>query len=200
MRILKDIRKRGEILLKVTTLDDLWYLSHVIEKNDLVTGYTIRKIKLGNSEEGKTQVVKKHAKITVQVDKVEFHKYTNALRISGKITDGPEDVQRGSFHTINVEENDTLVVVKEHWLKYQLEKLKEACREKLPKMLICVLERKEVAFALLKRYGYDYISDFEGEVQEKALPTVKKDSTFYADIVKRLKEYDQRYQLDKIIV
>ncbi|HLC72960.1 MAG TPA: mRNA surveillance protein pelota [Candidatus Nanoarchaeia archaeon] len=200
MRILKDIRKRGEILLKVTTLDDLWYLSQVLEKNDLVTGDTVRKIKLGSSEEGKTHVVKKHARITIQTEKVEFHKYTNALRISGKITDGPEDVQRGVFHTINVEENDTLQIVKEHWHNYQLEKLKEACREKLPKILICVLERKEVSFALLKRYGYDYISDFEGEVQEKAYPTVKKDVTFYADIVKRLQEYDQRYKLDKIII
>src|SRR3989338_9715139 len=100
MRILKDIRKRGEILLKVTTLDDLLYLSQVLEKNDLVTGDTVRKIKLGSGEEGKTHVIKKHARITIQVENVEFHKYTNALRISGKITDGPEDVQRGVFHKI----------------------------------------------------------------------------------------------------
>lgn len=200
MRILKDNRKRGEMVIKVTTLDDLWYLSQVIDRNDLVTGHTIRKIKLGSSDEGKTQVIKKHVRITIQVEKVEFHKYTNALRISGKITEGPEEVQRGSFHTINVEENDTLAIVKEQWLNHQVQKLQEACREKLPKILICVLERKEVAFALLKRYGYDYISDFEGEVQEKALPMMKKDATFYADITKRLQEYDQRYHLDKIIV
>ncbi len=200
MRILKDNQKRGEILVKVTTLDDLWYLSQVIDKGDLITGDTVRKIKLGNNEEGKTQVIKKHARITIEVEKVEFHKYTNALRINGKIREGPEDVQRGAFHTLNVEENDTLLIVKEHWHNYQRNKLKEACREKLPKILICVLERKEVCFALLKRYGCEYISDFEGEVQEKAFPTAKKDATFYADIVKRLQEYDQRYHLDKIIV
>ncbi|MBS3144442.1 mRNA surveillance protein pelota [Candidatus Woesearchaeota archaeon] len=200
MRILKDNQKRGEVLVKVTTLDDLWYLSQVLDKHDFVTGDTVRKIKLGNGEEGKTQIIKKHARITVEVEKVEFHKYTNALRINGKIKEGPEDVQRGAFHTINVEENDTLLIVKEHWHKYQRDKLKEACKEKLPKILICVLERKEVSFALLKRYGYEYISDFEGEVQEKAFPNIKKDATFYADIVKRLQEYDQRYKLDKLIV
>src|SRR3989344_4176598 len=174
MRILKDNQKRGEVLVKVTTLDDLWYLSQVLDKHDFVTGDTVRKIKLGNGEEGKTQIIKKHARITVEVEKVEFHKYTNALRINGKIKEGPEDVQRGAFHTINVEENDTLLIVKEHWHKYQRDKLKEACKEKLPKILICVLERKEVSFALLKRYGYEYISDFEGEVQEKAFPNIKK--------------------------
>lgn len=200
MRILKENRKQGEMLIKVTTLDDLWYLSHVLEKNDIVTGDTVRKIKLGNNEEGKTHIVKKHARVTIGVEKVEFHKYTNALRVSGKIIEGPEEVQRGSFHTINVEENDALLIKKENWLNHQKEKLKEACVEKLPKVLICVLERKEVAFALLKRYGYEYISDFEGEVQEKAFPNVKKNSTFYLEIIKRLQEYNQRYQLDKIIV
>src|SRR3989338_2681175 len=128
MRILKDNQKRGEVLVKVTTLDDLWYLSQVLDKHDFVTGDTVRKIKLGNGEEGKTQIIKKHARITVEVEKVEFHKYTNALRINGKIKEGP------------------------------------------------------------------------GEVQEKAFPNIKKDATFYADIVKRLQEYDQRYKLDKLIV
>lgn len=188
------------MLIKVTTLDDLWYLSHVIDKNDRITADTVRKIKLGNQEEGKTHIVKKHARITIQVEKVEFHKYTNALRISGKIIAAPEDIRRGSFHTINIEENDVLLVAKEHWLNYQLQKLREACREKLPKILICVLERKEVSFALLKRYGYDFLGEFEGEVQEKALPPMKKNATFYTDIIKRLQEYDQRYHLDKMIV
>ena len=120
MRILKDFRKRGELLIKVTTLDDLWYLSQVIEKNDQVTADTTRKIKLGSGEEGKTHVIKKHARITLQIEKLEFHKYTNALRISGKITDGPEDIQRGSFHTINVEEQATVLIKKEHWHNYQV--------------------------------------------------------------------------------
>ncbi len=200
MRILKDLRKRGEILVKVTTLDDLWYLSQVIDRNDMVIGDCVRKIKLGSSEEGKSSIMKKHGRITLQVEKVEFHKYTNALRISGKIMDGPEEFQRGAFQTIPIEEQSTLLIKKEQWLSHQVKKLEEAAREKIPVILICVLDRKEASFALLKRYGFDYLSELEGEVQEKALPTNKKDATFYADLTKRLQEYDQRYQPDKIII
>ncbi len=200
MRILKDNKKRGEMLIKVTTLDDLWYLSQIIDKNDLVTGDCVRKMKVGNSEEGKSSIMKKHGRITLQVEKVEFHKYTNALRISGKIMDGPEEFQRGAFQTIPVEEQSTLLIKKEQWLSHQIKKIEEAAREKIPVILICVLDRKEASFALLKRYGFDYLSELEGEVQEKALPTNKKDATFYADLTKRLQEYDQRYQPDKIII
>jgi len=199
MKVIKD-NKKGEVVVKITTLDDLWFLSHIIDQGDLITANTVRKVKLGGEGDRKASTVKKRMKLTVEVEKIEFHKYTNALRVSGKIREGPEDLQRGSFHSINLEENAVVSIFKERWLKHQRERLYEATKEKFPKILICVLDRKEVSFALLKRYGYDYLSELEGEVQEKAYPDVKKSVTFYADVVKRLKEYVVRLDIEHIIL
>ena len=200
MKIVKDNRKHGEVVLSVTSLDDLWFLSQVIEKGDAVTAKTVRKMKLGGQEERKANVVKKWVQLTLEVEKVEFHKYTNALRVAGKITEASGDIQRGAFHTINIEEGSKLTVKKEVWLKHQWSRLQEATKEKFPKVLLCVLDRKEVSFALLKRYGYDLMSELEGEVQEKRFPILKKSATFYQDIVKRIQEYVKRFKIEYIII
>ena len=59
MKILAFNPKGGTIKLKAENLDDLWYLSGIIEPKDLVTGLTQRKIKLGDSTEGNAKIIKK---------------------------------------------------------------------------------------------------------------------------------------------
>ena len=200
MKIIKDDRKHGSVTISVSSLDDLWFLSQVIDFGDHVSGKTLRKMKLGSADERKANVVKRWVKVTVLVDKVEFHKYNNSLRVAGKITEGPDDVQLGSFHTINVEENAVISIKKKKWLKHQFDRLKEASVEKFPKVLLCVLDRKEVSFALLKRFGYQLMSELEGEVQEKRFPSVKKSSSFYSDVVKALQEYVARLNIEHVVI
>lgn len=50
--------KKGELKVKVENLDDLWYLSTIIEPKDLIKGKTIRKIKLGEKEQRKLRIIK----------------------------------------------------------------------------------------------------------------------------------------------
>ena len=127
MKILHRDLKQGKIKVQIDNLDDLWYLSAIIEEKDRVEGLTERKIKSeGAGSDRDQKVIRKTVHLEIGVEKVEFHKYTNILRISGKIINGPEDVPRGTYHTFNGEPGATLTIRKEQWLKYQLEKLKEA--------------------------------------------------------------------------
>ena len=107
-----------------TSLDDLWYLSNIIDKDDTLSGRTIRKIKLGEDERN-TRIIKKVITLAIKVERVEFHKYSNSLRVSGKIISAPEDIPKGSYHTFDVTDNTTLKISKPNWLNYQIEKLKE---------------------------------------------------------------------------
>lgn len=197
MRILKQNLKQGEVFIAVESIDDLWYLSHIIEPGDLVRGKTHRKVRLGKEEQ--TKVVKKTIMLTIKVEKIEFHKTSNVLRVSGIITLGPEDIPKGSHHTLNLEEGASAKIIKEHWLRFQIDKLREASTVRLPKILVCVLDRENVLFALLKRQEYDILTEFEGDVQKKDVET-KRDVHFYEDIIKAIKEYDERYKLEHIIV
>ena len=197
MKIIYQDLKKGEIKVKVENLDDIWYLSHIIEKGDLVKGQTFRKIKLGKEGERKAKVEKKKVFLVIKVEKTEYE--AELLRVSGVVKEGPEDVPKGSHHTLNVEENSILTVIKQKWLKYQIDKLKEAAAVKAPDILICVLDREEAIFALLKRKGYEILSRIKGEVAKKGIE-VKAKGSFYNEIIKLLKEYSERHKVRNIIL
>ncbi|MEM4397861.1 MAG: hypothetical protein QW757_04530 [Candidatus Woesearchaeota archaeon] len=196
--IFKDLKK-GILKLKIENSEDLWYLNYIIEKGDFLKSFTFRKIKLGNDSERDAKIIKKPVVITIEVEKVEFSKYTNVLRVSGIIKEAPEDIPLGSHHTINIEENSEFVLEKKEILKYQLEKLNEAETKNNEKILICVHDRDEAIFAILKKYGYDIVLELKGNSQKKA--DVKTESNdFFKDIKENLEEYDKRYNLSSIVV
>ncbi len=199
MKLIHSDFKRGETKIKVESMDDLWYLSNIIDKEDIVKGQTTRKIKIGDKEDRNAKVVKKIVTLAIDVEKVEFHKYSNNLRISGTIREGPEDISKGSYHTINVEENTILKIIKPQWLKYQVEKIKEATTVKPPKVLICVFDRETAYLATLKRFGYEVLTTLKGNVQKK-VDVATKTSNFYVEIIDALKSYSEKLKVEKIVV
>ena len=199
MKLLHSNLKKGEVKVLTQQLDDLWYLSNIIEPGDFAQGKTLRKIKAGSSEEKAKEATKKPVFIKILVEKVEFSKYTNVLRVSGVIKEAPEEVPLGEHHTFNVDENTAITIIKEQWLKYQLDKLKEACSEKKSSLLICVHDREEAYFALFKKYGYEILAHIHGEVQKKREENIKKEN-FYLAIINKIKEYVERHEIKQIIL
>ena len=190
--------KKGELKLKVENMDDLWCLSHIIEQGDLVRGKTIRKIKLGESDQRKTNIIKKTIFIEINVESVEFHEYSSVLRVSGVITQGPEDIQKGSYHTFNLEPGSIITIIKKQWLSFQIEKIKQASVE-TKKILICVLDRDDVCFGLLKKQGFSLLSEIKGDVEKKA-DVKTKAGNFYSEVVNKLYDYVKRYKIENIIL
>jgi len=199
MDIITQNLRKGLVTVKIKTLDDLWYLSQMIEPGDIVKGRTVRKIKIGEAEDRTQKVSKKQVLISVEVEKIEFHKYSDILRVSGTIVEGPEIVQKSSYHTFNVEENKVVSIIKENWPKFQLDRLKEAKEKKSPDVLICVFDREEADFALLKKQGYRMLSHLKGDVSKK-VEGVNVKNTFYADIVSKIEEYNERYKARNIVL
>ena len=195
MKILSRNLRQGEIKVNVETPEDAWYLSQLIDAGDMISGKTPRKIK--PTEEA--EATKRMVYMALNVEKVEFSKTTNALRASGKVIEGPEDVPHGSYHTFNIEPGTTITIKKEHWYNYQLERIQEAAETKLPKILICVFDREEAYFARMKRAGAEILTHITGEVEKKRTG-IKAKTNFYAEIIKQLKQYDERYKLDFIIL
>ena len=199
MKLLYSNLKRGEVKVLTQNLDDLWYLSTIIEPQDVVQGKTLRKIKAVSNEEKSKEAVKKPVFIKLEVEKVEFSKYSNILRVSGVIKEAPEDIPLGEHHTFNIDENTSITITKENWLKYQLDKLKEACSEKKSSLLICVHDREEAYFALFKKYGYEILAHIQGQVQKKREENIKKEN-FYLSVINKLNEYIERYKIKQVIL
>lgn len=142
MKIVKRVLKEGKIVLKIETLDDLWHLYNTVGPNDIVISRTSRRVRVGDEDSRKSDSVRKIMMLKLQVEDVSFHNFSNRVRLKGVILEGPKDlVNIGSYHTINVETGNTLTIIKEHWPKFVLDRLKEATKSQLrPMCLIVTIE------------------------------------------------------------
>jgi len=199
MQILKKDLKQKLVTIKINNPEDLWHLNKIIEIGDIVQGKTSRKIKLEKEIDRKSKIIKKIIFLRLEVEKQEFHEFSNNLRISGKILEGQEDLRKGSYHTFDLEENSIITVIKPHWLQYQLKILEDSTKKYTSKILICILDRSESCFALLQEKGYKYLSELEGEVEQKRYKTETK-SNFYKQISKILQDYVKKYKIEHIII
>ena len=190
MKILKKSMRQGRILLNAESLDDLWHLSQIIGKDDLVRGKTTRKVKATEKE-----TAKKTLTLTIKAEEIDFK--DRALRISGVTTEELEDIPKGSHHTITVEEGSVLSVTKESWPQYSLKRLQQAAARQT-KALILVLDREEAVFALLKSQGYEVLSQIKGKVAKKGVETAV--ANFYKELADSLEEYAKRFSAERIIV
>jgi len=196
VKITKSDLKQGIIRVVPENADDLWTLSQVIDAGDEISGKTTRKIKLEGDR--KSEITKKIVFLKVSTERVEFDA-PGELRISGKIVEGPEDVARGSYHTISVEAGQSITILKHKWLSYQLDRIKEAAAAKPPKVIVCAFDRDEAVIAKLTKKGYEVLARLKGEVAGKRMET-KITKNFYEEIISNLREYSQRFAVDKIIL
>jgi len=197
MKILHFHKNVAKVLTE--NLDDLWHLSSIIDVGDSVEGKTFRKIKIGGEDERSQKIVKKPVFLNISVEKVEFHRYSDILRVSGKVLEGKDDIPKGSYHTFNIDESTTITITKQEWMKYQRQKLDEAAKERQPDTLICVFDREDAYMALMKKYGLETIAELHGDVEKKA-EAKQAGKNFYEEIIKSLKEYVVRYKLRNIIM
>ncbi len=191
--------KKTEAKVLVENLDDLWHLSNIIDVGDTIEGKTFRKIKLGGEDDRSQKIIKKPFFLRIDVEKIEFHKYSDNLRVSGKVAEGKEDIPKGSYHTFNLEEGTSITIIKTEWLKYQRQRLEESAKEKPPDTLVCVFDREEAYIAIMKKYGFEVIAELKGEVAKKD-EVQQTSKNFYDEIIKNLKEYTARYKIKNIIL
>ncbi len=198
MKLLKQDYRHGEVKLVVENQDDLWYLSTIIEPGDSVRGQTERKVRVSGQDERTGNVTRAKVTLTVSIEKCELGEDARSLRAFGMITEAPEHIP-AAHHTIVIEEGMAITIRKEEWLNYQIARLKEAQKKVTAKILIALFDREEAHFALLRQKGYRVLSSLKGDVEKKEKRHRAK-GNFWADIISAMKEYDKRYNLDRIVI
>jgi protein pelota len=157
MRVLKkELRfNEGEISLVTESLDDLWHLKYIIEPGDIVYAFTKRRIEGATDKLRPEKADKKTVRLGIKVEKVEFHRFANRLRIHGIITDG---IDAGAYHTLNIEEGTNLSIVKQ-WKNDQFERINEAViASKRPRVIIATIEEGEACIGMVRQFGIEETS------------------------------------------
>ena len=153
------------IRVRTEVYEDLWHLEHLIRPGDIVVARTHRVFKSPGGD-----VERKPVTVKLLVEKVSFHPSTKSLRILGTIVDGyPEEyVPRGKHHSLEISLRDELLIIKDKWLKMDMELLKEAKESaRKPKVGILVLDNEEASYFLLYPYGLEHVSDIHSGLSGK---------------------------------
>lgn len=184
MKIFQKDLRHGKVKVGIENLDDLWYLSSVIRPGDLVSAKTERRIKGKDDMERAGKSERVTITITLNVEKADFKLENDTYRITGTIVEGPEDlVSIGTHHTINVEKETMLTIVKDRWGSYELDRLKDAEKSALrPKILIAVIDVGDAEIALVRESKierYDLSKEIGGKYDTKGRQERKQE--FYKD-------------------
>ncbi|MCH4814289.1 MAG: mRNA surveillance protein pelota [Saccharolobus sp.] len=191
MRILEFDEKRQAVKLHIESEDDLWILHLILEKDDKVVAKTTRDIGLGKESRRIPMT------IVLKVDYTEFQEFTNRLRIHGIIEDAPERFGiRGAHHTINLDIGDEIIIIKQQWNKYALDKLKKQA-DKRSKIIIALVDFDEYLIAIPFEQGIKILSEKslrslneeEGIIEQNAL-----------EVATELAEYVKQYNPDAILL
>ncbi|RZB32210.1 MAG: protein pelota [Candidatus Argoarchaeum ethanivorans] len=177
-RVLKDFE--GEIGLVPESLDDLWHLKYIVEPGDMVFSVTKRKVEAASDKIRPEKMEKQTMRLGVHVERIEFHRFSNRLRIHGVIESG---MDTGSYHTLNIEVGTQLSIIKT-WQADQIERIKEAVAEaKRPSVIIVTIEEGEASIGVVRQFAVEEFSDIKqslgkGEGDYRGL--------FFDEVVNRL--------------
>ncbi len=194
MKVLFKDMKHGEIKLVAENLDDIWHLYNIIEEDDLVRAVTFRTDECQDDKIRSKKSSKKRMKLGIRVKEVNFHRFSDRLRIHGIIEEGPQDL--GSFHTFNIdaEKMDPVSIIKEDWRDHQLKRIDEAVRlRKLPILTFICLDDDTATVAVLHQSGVKEVAEIDSNRSGKMYEDQSKDTVkeYYGDIIQVVKNNKQ---------
>ena len=186
MKILHQEKKYGKIKVRVDNMDDLWHLKNLINEGDIVSAVTYRREETQQDKIRSERGEKKRMRLDIEIEKVEFHEFTDRLRILGVIIEGPQD--HGSYHTLNITEGDELTIIKEKWKDHELERLKEAVEHsQKPVITFLALEQDDATIAIMRQYGLKEMAHMSPNMGGKMYDSEKlSKKEFFEEIVKKI--------------
>ncbi len=155
MRVLERVEKNNSLEVLVEAPEDLYYLSLIVERGDVVYGYTTRQLRI-DREEGSEKGERVKVYMGVEVEKKSYHRFSNSLRLTGRVVDAPEYLHaKGSFHTLVVRVGDRVRIVKRRPLTSFEEELLRRAATNYRRVLLLSVGEDEVAVGVVSPIGID---------------------------------------------
>ncbi len=178
--------EEGEIKLIPESIEDLWHLKYIIQPGDIVFSLTKRASESSDKLRSDKQMIT--VRLGVRVDRVEFHKFANRLRITGRIVAGVED---SGYHTLSITDGKELSIIKERWNEEQLERIKMAVESSnRPEVLILTIEEGEASLGILRQWGVDEVAVVKGSYGKDRGNSRRE---FFGEVYSVLKNYEFAY-------
>ncbi len=203
MKILSLNAKERELVIRIERLEDLYWLTGIVEQGDLVTAVTTRKIRVGGRESNKTERIS--MKLTLRVEKITIDPYSYRTRISGIILECPEKYSvKGRHHTINVKEGSTIKIIKTEWHSAFLTLLERAKKaSSIGTILLMAMDEEKAVVGSVDEYGLRKLVEVESQIPSKGagdLDRYSHERAYFKKLADIIQEYLDRFKSKAIIV
>ncbi|MFH0836187.1 MAG: mRNA surveillance protein pelota [Candidatus Micrarchaeota archaeon] len=183
MKVLKVDEREPVVKVIPESLEDLWYLTKVLQEGDEASASSFRSFKVQGKLRAETEKKKVHLRL--KLERIEFSENANRLRLTGVIVSGtPEEfVQSGNHHTIDLEIRRPLEM---HKVLNSFEKsvLQEAkARSVHVTLLIIAVDDKKATIAELQTRGLKFTAEIENKASKRQPETFdKKNKEFFEEL------------------
>lgn len=188
-----------EIKIVPENPDDFWAIRNVVEEGDSVRAVTFRSEEKSSDKIRPEKKKKEPVELTIKVEEIEYQGFSGRLRIGGVVTEGREDF-KGRYHTINVEENKSILIKKQKWKKDQINRIEKAVEEsKKPKVAILAIEEGKATIGIMRRHGVGKKTTIESG-SGKREQDLNRRVNFFSNIYKILKRTLKTNEIDKLVI
>jgi len=189
VRVVSKDPQGQEVRLVPETLDDLWHLTHLIEKGDTVTAWTFRTKDIKDDKIRGEKVAKVRVELQIRVEEIEFALFADRLRVRGPIVGGTQDM--GAYHTFTFEadgQNDLKIRKEAGFRPHHWDRLNEAvAAAKRPLVTILSIDDEEATIAVLRQYGVQLHANIRGPPGGKMYRTDASTEGYFGETLAALK-------------
>ena len=186
MRVLRRDPKTGEIKLRLESMDDVWHLHNLVVPGDLVRAVTHRREEAVADKIRPERMEKRRVYLGIRVKDLEFHPFSDRLRIGGVIEEGEMDL--GQHHTLNLTVGDDLAIVKV-WAPHELRRIEEAvAATNRPRIACLAIDDEEAVLAHVFEYGIREAAVIKSGRQGKMFPGGRTKADYFDEVLGKLRQ------------
>ncbi|EQB73987.1 MAG: hypothetical protein AMDU4_FER2C00035G0038 [Ferroplasma sp. Type II] len=184
VKIIEDDPKDSKIILKINTIDDLWYLKNILDHDDQIITSVFRRQEQNADLNRSKSTERKKITVKLRIEKVDFLPYTDNLKILGEIIEGENS---GSHQSVMVSVDDEITIIKNLGSE-ERNLLHEAVENYYNNNIVFVsLDDESCTIALLKSYGLQEIADISSRKSGKDYGSTGEETGYYSEIINALK-------------
>lgn len=170
MRILERDLKDKSVEVEVEDVEDLWHLYNLIDIGDQICGYTMREVRIAKKDGSEERCGKHRVYMCIEVEDVQFQRFTENLRVRGKVISCPEEVHaKGQYHTFSIKVGDSLKIIKKSWLSFHEERLSLAEKRERQSALIVTIDEEGAEIFLIKGDSTSHLMSISSALPGKYL-------------------------------
>jgi protein pelota len=171
--------------LRTESMDDLWYLKNILSPDTLLKKTVMRREDKKEDMERSKETKRKPVTVTIQPESVEFQPFTDRLRITGIIREGPEGIT-GQHQSLAISTDDDVEIWMSSWDRITEDLLKESLIKGSSGALFVSIDDESASIYTLRDYGLYLNGRIESGKSGKAYNVSYSRSSYFEEIEKFL--------------